>query len=66
MNDGFYSKKDLVELTGLSAVTIWRLTKAGKFPEPVPLTPSGSRVGYPRAAVDGWCRERMAGDAFTT
>lgn len=54
---GFFSARQVEEITSLSRVTIWRLRRSGTFPQPVNLC--GSRVGYPRAAVLDWIAGRM-------
>lgn len=53
---GFFSSRQVEDITSLSRVTIWRLRRAGTFPEPVSL--GGSRVGYPRRAVLNWIEDR--------
>lgn len=59
MNQGFYSLKQLVELTTLSRATIWRQCRANKFPRPVKL--SGYRNGWLRKEVDAWVEARVEG-----
>ena len=46
------STKDVCILTTLSRPTLWRLEKAGKFPEKVQLSPH--RVGYDSIKVENW------------
>lgn len=53
-------QKDVVELTSLSRVTLWRMVQRGEFPSPVQLSPG--RVGYPAAEVDAWIAARMRQD----
>ncbi len=53
---GFYDKRQIRDLTTLSAVTIWRMERRGEFPKSKQL--SRNRVGWPRAAVNEWLRER--------
>ncbi len=48
----------VLKLTGLSRVTIWRLTKAGTFPAPVRL--SKRAVGWRSTDVEAWVRSRPA------
>lgn len=48
----------VLKLTGLSRVTIWRLTKAGTFPAPVRL--SKRAVGWRSTDVEEWVRSRPA------
>lgn len=56
MTQGFYSKHQVVELTSLSSTTLWRETKAGRFPRAVKI--SAGRVGYPQNEVDEWLEEK--------
>ncbi len=53
------SKKQVVERTGLSATTIWRQVRAGKFPNPRQLTPN--RIGWPEHEVQKWEESRLVG-----
>ncbi len=57
MQVGFYSEKQVVELTTFSRTTIWRAVKAGTFPKPVNL--STGRKGWPRASVHQWLEEKQ-------
>ena len=50
---------EVVEKTGLSRVTIWRLEKSGKFPKRVNLT--DSRVGWIETEIDEWIEARPRG-----
>ena len=43
---------------GLSTTTIWRLRRAGHFPQPVQIS-SGS-VAWVRHEIDDWLAERIA------
>jgi len=52
-------KKKVRRKTGLSDPTIWRLEKAGEFPERVNITPS--RVGWIEEEVDKWLASRPRG-----
>jgi predicted DNA-binding transcriptional regulator AlpA len=54
---GFYSESELDEITSLSRVTRWRLTKLGKFPPSVELSPG--RRGTPKAAVHEWIESKL-------
>lgn len=47
---------DVTQLVGLSAATIWREVKEGKFPAPVEL--SSNTVGWRREAVERWLDDR--------
>lgn len=55
-HSGYYHRNAVVEKTTLSATTIWRLTRAGKFPAPVQL--SANRVAWLREAVDSWLESK--------
>jgi len=50
---------EVVERTGLSRVTLWRLEKAGKFPRR--LNTSFSRIGWIEAEIDKWIETRPRG-----
>ena len=47
------------EKTDLSSTTIWRLEKAGKFPQRVNIT--DSRVGWIETEIDEWLDKRPRG-----
>ncbi len=49
-------QKEVVHLTGLSRVTIWRLGQKGKFPEKIVLSPN--RVGWLENEVSDWITSR--------
>ena len=49
---------EVLRMTGLCRTTIWRWTKAGRFPAPVRL---GSRhIGWQRSDVEKWINDREA------
>ena len=48
--------KDVVHLTGLSPVTIWRLEQRGEFPIKIALSPN--RVGWLEDEVKDWIGSR--------
>ena len=48
--------KDVVQLTGLSRVTIWRLEQRGEFPGKIALSPN--RVGWLESEVQDWIGSR--------
>jgi len=48
--------KELLELTGLSRTTIWRMEKAGTFPKRVSL--GEVSVGWRWSEVNEWMKER--------
>jgi len=48
--------KEVVNVVGLSRVTVWRMERAGKFPARIQL---GERaVGWRRADVEKWIESR--------
>jgi len=51
-NEEILRPKDVVRVTGLSRVTVWRLSKAGEFPASVQLGPRS--VGWRRSDIDEW------------
>ena len=51
--------KDVVGMTGLSKVTIWRKEKSGAFPKRINLTPR--RVGWIESEIVGWLETRPKG-----
>ena len=57
----FLKPKTVEQVTGLSGSTIWRLRRAGEFPNPVPI--SKGRVGFIRDEIDTWLRERAGAKA---
>ena len=62
--DGFYSRDEVLRLIPFSVTTLWREIGAGRFPKGVKLSPR--RVGFPKAAVHRWLREKEAADAATS
>ena len=56
--DGFVSRAEVRYLTGLSATTIWREIRAGRFPKPVTLSPN--RKAFRAHDIDEWVRGRTA------
>jgi prophage regulatory protein len=53
-------KRRVLERTGFSDTTIWRLEKAGSFPKRLRLTEAGA-VGWYEDEVDDWIRSRLRG-----
>ena len=51
--------RDVVSMTGLSKVTIWRKEKSGAFPKRINLTPR--RVGWIESEIIGWLESRPKG-----
>ena len=54
----FISPAVVVERTSLSRVTLWRLSKASRFPKPVSISPG--RVAWLESAVNDWMADRLA------
>lgn len=50
------SPRQLVELTGLSPATIWRMRRRGDLPDPIRLSPG--RVGWREADIERWIEQR--------
>jgi prophage regulatory protein len=50
-------KPTVIERVGLSGTTIWRLTRARKFPQPIRL--SENSVGWLESDVEHWIAERV-------
>jgi predicted DNA-binding transcriptional regulator AlpA len=50
------SPRAVVEMTGLSRTTLWRLGRAGEFPTPIRI--SAGRVGYLIEDVEAWIAEK--------
>ena len=57
----FYSEKQLIQKLGLSRSTLWRMRRAGEFPNPVHI--SKGRVGYVAAQVHAFIQSRLEGAA---
>jgi prophage regulatory protein len=51
--------KDVVGMTGLSKVTIWRKEKSGNFPKRINLT--SRRVGWIESEIVEWLEDRPRG-----
>ena len=51
-------RPQVLERTGLSNTTVWRLQQRGDFPKPVQLSPG--RVGWHERDVDNWVQSRRA------
>ncbi len=49
-------KEEVVDRTGLSAVSIWRLEKRGDFPQHRRISPN--RVGWLSSEVEAWIKSR--------
>ena len=56
--DRFLSRAEVRKLIGLSSTTIWRESRAGRFPSPVTLSPN--RKAFRAHDVAAWIRARVA------
>lgn len=43
---------------GVSKSTLYTWVRAGEFPAPIPLTPSGTRVAFLESQVNAWIQQR--------
>lgn len=50
--DKFLKEDEVLHITSLSRATIWREIKAGRFPQPVPI--SAGRVGWRSSMIASW------------
>lgn len=55
------NKREVVMITGLSDVTIWRRMRAGDFPLSVQLTPN--KIGWFLDEIEAWMESRPRGVA---
>jgi predicted DNA-binding transcriptional regulator AlpA len=49
--------RHLRRVVGLSAITIWRMRRAGQFPQPLRL--SVGRIGWRRTDLEAWLTARQ-------
>jgi predicted DNA-binding transcriptional regulator AlpA len=59
VGDRILTCRQVRQLTSLSRATIYRAQQAGRFPTPVRLIPSGSRVGWKEAEVRAWLADPL-------
>lgn len=62
VNYKFLRKAEVLDLLGISAVTLWRWTRDGYFPRPVRLGPGGDDrglVGFRSDQVATWIESRQ-------
>ncbi len=51
-------RREVARMVGLDVSTLWRLTRAGRFPKPIKL---GTRsVGYRASEIEAWLAQRTA------
>ncbi len=55
-SDRIIRAKELIDMTGLSRTTLWRMEKAGTFPTRVSL--GGHSVGWKHSEVQQWLQSR--------
>jgi prophage regulatory protein len=55
-----FRPRDLPEFVGLRRTQIGELIKAGKFPEPVPLSDSGRAIAWLESDLVAWQNARIA------
>lgn len=48
--------KDVIQMTGLSRTTLWRLERKGEFPKRLPL--SAGSVGWRYSGIEQWVKSR--------
>lgn len=51
---------DVIELTGLSSSSVYRLSASGSFPSPIKLTPGGRSSAWVADEVNQWVADRIA------
>jgi predicted DNA-binding transcriptional regulator AlpA len=56
MQDRIIRSKEVLEKTGLSRTTIWRLEKTGEFPRRVSL--GGNMIGWRLSEINRWIEKR--------
>jgi predicted DNA-binding transcriptional regulator AlpA len=63
MVDILLRKKEVCALVGRDFSTIWRMIKAGNFPEPLQLNPGSktSPIAWPRSEIEEWQASRRRG-----
>lgn len=63
MVNRFIKLQEVIEVTGLSAPTIYRHVKQGNFPKPVRLGARSSR--WVESEINGWIEDRIASSNST-
>lgn len=54
----------VMEETGLSRSTIYRMIQNGEFPPPIKLTPNGRASGWLRDEIEAWKESRIHRDSW--
>ena len=57
MNKQFISQKEVIEMTGVSRPSLYRLRKKGEFPQSVQL--SERRIGFVKTEVEFWMDKKI-------
>ncbi len=60
-NDILIPQKKVIEMTSLSATTIWREVKADRFPKSIKI--GLNRVAWRLSDIEGWIASKIKGDA---
>lgn len=55
--DVYISQKEITQKLGISLVTLWRLRRAGSFPEPVQI--SARRLGWRQDDIEKYLNSRQ-------
>jgi len=58
--DSIISIGAVVSICDISKASVYRLMKAGRFPQAIPLMPNGRRVGWRASEVMAWAEEPLA------
>jgi len=53
-------RKAVEARTGLGRSHIYQLSKDGRFPRPIPLSPDGRAVGWLESEIEAWLDARIA------
>jgi len=60
-NEILIPKKKVMEMTSLSATTIWREINADRFPRSIKI--GRHRVAWCRSDIEAWIQSKIEGDA---
>ena len=60
----FIRARDVISMIGVSRTTLWRMVRAGLFPQPVRITKRNT--SYIFDDVEGWMRDRAGRTASVT
>lgn len=55
-DDHIYTTAQVLERIPVNRATLWRMSREGRFPKPIQLTPA--RIGWRRSAVLAWLEDR--------